>query len=442
MRLTMDPLPIEVIVVGDDEIIAVEGLCFGVVTLVIEFAAGALSDPPTVAGATNLAFQMLERGTRRRRRAAFHEALDQLGADLGVSVGRTRVRLSLRCFESELEAAVDLLLEALFEPLDAPDELATLRRELAEEVEVQLEEPGGILGWVAPSAMWPSGAAGHPVEGRRRTRGRVRPRALARARTQIRSAPIRIGLAADHPTRLRPIVDRLLLRLRDGSPATQAPQYAPPIEVGTGRVVGIPFPDAEQSEIRMLMRAPCATSPDWPALLVYNAAFSAGFSAPLPRAIRAEAGLSYVVDARFQRERGESLLVVEMAPQATEAARAVRLARETAQRFASEVRACDVAAVVQQLAGNHRIAIETAEQRLTAALALRRRGSEVQELWTVLERLGEITCDDLVRVSSLFGLAEAPALVLFAGGRGAEEPGWSEWSHHGTLESPNLNALL
>jgi predicted Zn-dependent peptidase len=52
---------------------------------------------------------MLERGTRRRRRAAFHEALDQLGADLGVSVGRTRVRLSLRCFEAELEAAVDLL---------------------------------------------------------------------------------------------------------------------------------------------------------------------------------------------------------------------------------------------------------------------------------------------------------------------------------------------
>lgn len=407
-----------------DHVLLADGLCLGSVTLVVEWAAGGAADQEQ-AGAACLAMQMVERGTRRRSRQAFHEALDALGADFGVTVTRVRTRVTLSCLEAEFAEAVDLVLEALLEPADDPEELRELRAETGEGIELQLEEPSGALDRVLSRALWRDDPWGTPVDGTPRSRGAVRVPMLRRARAAVFGHELRIGLASDEPDRLLPTLDRLHAALRAAAPRTRTLPRPPDI-VFDGAIDAVAFPESDQVELRMFFEAPPAADADWPALQVCNAAFALGFSSPLPRVVRAEAGLSYVVDSRFEKDRDQSLLSFEVAPPAAEAARTVALALETARRFADELASLDPAPVRQQLASAHRIALETATQRLSTSLSLLRRGADPSDLWRVLERIHAVETQDLLRVLPKWGWVSGQARVVFAGGAGIDEPTWAE----------------
>ena len=100
---------------------------FPVVSAVLFVRAGEAALPDGRAGLAVLAGHALDGGTRRRSGAALAEALEGIGARLGVATGWEGTSVSVTCLAERLEAGLELLAEAVLQPGFPPVSYTHLR---------------------------------------------------------------------------------------------------------------------------------------------------------------------------------------------------------------------------------------------------------------------------------------------------------------------------
>jgi zinc protease len=265
---------------------------------------GAAADSPSHAGRASLCAALLDEGTATRSAMEIAEAMEGLGADLGVRCGWDATTLTLHSLSTHLEAALeifgDVALRAAFEPA----ELERKRAERLAQIEQDRAEPGTVAALAFHRVLY---GATHPY-------GSPMVGTVATVRALHRQ-----DVADFHAARLDPAQAFLVVvgdvdadafmtmaerALADwaaaDAPATSVP---PPPRRAPTAIHLIDRPGAPQAEVRAGHAGPPRLSPDYLPLLVMNTVLGGSFTSRLNQRLREEKGFTYGARSGFAFRR-------------------------------------------------------------------------------------------------------------------------------------------
>lgn len=287
---------------------------------------GAELDAPGHAGQTSMLAEMLDEGTPARTAPEIAEQIDHLGAYFDSRVGYDALTVSLRVLSGRLEAALDIVADALLNA-DFPD--AQFRRKQSERLTALVQEcdeaallagkalAAGIFGDAHPYGM--------PLNGRHVAIERLQRADIVALYEQRFAAAgahiIAVGdVAADDFVR---VIERHL-GAWPARTAARAADIAPAPALPT-RVLLVDKPGAAQAEVRLGFAAPPRTTPDFFALLVLNTVLGGSFTSRLNMILRERMGVTYGASSRFRLRRGGGVFTSGAAIMTAAAARSAKV---------------------------------------------------------------------------------------------------------------------
>ena len=107
----------------------------------LQTAAGLRSEAPGHAGLAFLTAQLLRQGTTSRTAQDFSIELDTLGATFGVSVNRDAAQVAAGCRSGELESLLEIMSDAVVNPLFGDEAFEAVRRQIASQLGLQAQNP-------------------------------------------------------------------------------------------------------------------------------------------------------------------------------------------------------------------------------------------------------------------------------------------------------------
>ncbi len=252
------------------------------------------------AGLAVLTGDALEGGTLRRSGTELAEALEQIGARLGVSTGWEGTSVMLSCLADRLEEGMALLAETVLEPDFPEDEVERARNQALAAVRQREMDPGSSASEEAARRYFPAAAPyARPVAGTRasvESLGRDHVRGFADSFFRPRSGGLVVvgDVAVDE---IEAIASGPLSRWTGAPPSTEPFSTEPATR--ERRVVVVDRPGSVQAEIRVGHVGVERSHPDVFALAVMNTLLGGAFTSRLNLNLRERNGFTYGVRSRF-----------------------------------------------------------------------------------------------------------------------------------------------
>lgn len=335
-----------------------------VVTMALVLPAGEATLGEDQAGLAVLAGDALEGGTERRTGADFAEALEGIGADLGVSTGWDSTTISISCLAERQEEAATLLAEMVLRPSFPEDEVERSRNQRLARIRQRRMTPSSLASDEAARLIYADGVPyGRPSAGTTAsvsTVDRDRIRAFADAFYRPRGGGLVVVGDVDEGA------VESLARRHFGDWQGQAPAR-PDVDArsrSTRRQVHVVHrPGSVQSEIRAGHPGAARSSPDYFPLLVANTILGGAFTSRLNLNLRERHGFTYGVRSRFAFRRGAGPFSVSTAVGSEVTAPAVReIVSELETLVGGGVTDEEVAAARDYIAGVFPLRFETTHQ--------------------------------------------------------------------------------
>jgi zinc protease len=119
------------------------------------------------AGADNAAIptltgMLLDRGTKSRDKYAIAQALDNVGAEISVSVGVQSAEVRAKCLKKDLALVIGLIAEELRSPAFLPEEFARAKQQFIGQLQASLQSTEGRGREAFERAIYPQGHPNHP----------------------------------------------------------------------------------------------------------------------------------------------------------------------------------------------------------------------------------------------------------------------------------------
>ncbi len=337
----------------------------------ISIGGGASADPMGIEGSHRHAALLARRGAGGRDRAALDEALDALGANVDVALGRDALTVSGLCLSKNLDAVVDLVADILAAPRFDQDEHARLLRETPQILDEIRDDDSALATRWFDWACCPGHPYGRTSLGTEASLAGIELAAVAaqwRAEV-VRGQPGHRRRRRCDPRRGHRLAGRLVERLVDG--AAGRAQAA----LGTNQHLGAPAgalvdkADRTQAQLRLGHLSARFGEPDTAALLIAETAFGGMFSSRLMQEIRVKRGWSYGAGCALRRSRGRHWFEMWMATAIEVAAPAVALTHELYAELAERgPRADEIELARSYLLGAMPFHTATARQRMQLAV--------------------------------------------------------------------------
>lgn len=284
------------------------------VSLRVVVPGGRAADPADRPGLTSLADDMLLRGAGDRDAQAFAAAMDQLAIDLYTDTRATETIIGLDAHAGRLDAALDLLADALLRPRFDKAEVARLVELRQGDLAVELTDPRSVGSIVLDRAWY---GEGHPLA--HRTEGT--PDSLPRLRARDAAQSWQARRAAGAPTLI--VVGELdadalaagleaRLAAWKGAPAARV---VTPTPTPAPRRVLVHNPEAAQTMLMLAMPAPAQGDPTVEAARLAAVALGGTFTSRLNRKLREEKGYTYGARASLADGPDHGRLVISTAVQ-------------------------------------------------------------------------------------------------------------------------------
>lgn len=252
------------------------------------------------AGLAVVAGDALEGGTRRRSGSDLAEALERIGARMGVSTGWEGTSVAVSCLAERLEEALALLAEAILEPAFPEHEVERAREQHLAGIRQRLKDPSAMAADEAARRVFAAGVPyGRPQGG---TLASVTPleRSDLTAFADGFYRPGRGGLvvvgdvAADE---IRSMAEATLGSWTGDPPANHG--FHVEALTRQRRVWVVDRPGSVQSEIRVAHVGVSHADPDVFPLLVLNTLLGGAFTSRLNLNLRERHGFTYGVRSHF-----------------------------------------------------------------------------------------------------------------------------------------------
>jgi len=271
-----------------------------VVSAVLFVRAGESALHEARAGLACLTGHALDGGTRRRSGSELSEALERVGARMGVATGWEGTSVSLSCLAERFEEAFALLAETVREPAFPDAEVERARSQTLADIRQRAMDPGSVASDVAARSVFAAGVPyARPMAG---TVGSVEPLRRDHLRGYAGAAyrPEDGGVVVVGDVDVDEVGDIVGRHFADwsGSPSVGEDFEVEP--ASRSRAVHVvDRPGSVQSEIRVGHVGVARSDPDAFSLTVLNTVLGGAFTSRLNLNLRERHGFTYGVRSRF-----------------------------------------------------------------------------------------------------------------------------------------------
>jgi predicted Zn-dependent peptidase len=294
-------------------------------------------DPPGSEGLALITSRALDEGSAHRDGDAFAAALDRIGADVHTGAGTSGTRVSLDVPAANLAPALDLLAEAVTEPVFPPREVDRLVQQRTDAIRQQLARPDQRIGMAVREVMLAGHRCALPNGGTLETVPTIDRDATAAFHAEhALTGPATLVVAGDlSGIDVEEVVARRLGHFLDVDREAHDPV---PVAVGDGpRVVVVDKPGAVQTQLALVRRGPDRRSADWVPARVATYVLGGTLTSRLDMVLREEKGYTYGIRSQSRTYRRGGL--VELAGGSVDTpntGESVRLALDIVGRLAAE----------------------------------------------------------------------------------------------------------
>lgn len=316
------------------------------------------------AGLAVLTGDALEGGTRKRSGTELAEALERIGARLGVSTGWEGTTVSMSCLADRLEEALGLLAEAVLEPAFPEEEVNRAREQQLAAIRQRAMDPSALASTEASRRYFVAGIPyARPQDGTEKSIGTVK-RGLLSDFADACYRPLGGGLivAGDlDPDEIEMMANHRLGAWTGAPPAEEEFRVDPATR--ERRVWVVHREGSVQSEVRVGHVGTDRATPDYFSLSVANMLLGGSFTSRLNLNLREKNGFTYGVRSRFSFRSRPGPFSVSTSVGTDVTAPAIReIVRELEQLVDGGPTDEEVAAARDYAAGVFGLQLETAEQ--------------------------------------------------------------------------------
>lgn len=366
-------------------------------TLSVAVRGGAEADPPEKAGLASVTADALRRGTKSRSAGEFSEQLDFIGASWSASVDEQAARITTECLSKDLDRALELLADAVLNPVFPEDEIKKLLEQRIDGVKALKDDPRTLPSRYFREFFYP---AGHPY---RRQRGgdeltlaRIGREDLVRFhRERYVGRNLIVTVVGDIDAeklagRLEEIFGAALAGERYGWASD-----VPPLGHSEPRLLLVDKPGATQSYFVIGRPGIHRTHPDRIPLILVNTLFGGRFTSLLNDELRVNRGLTYGAYSRLEQRRLPGALAIVSYTGTATTKEAIDVALEVLKRFhergVTEEQLASAKAYVKGRFPTQKL--ETSGQLASILTALEIFGLDASEIDEYFQRIDQVTVE-------------------------------------------------
>jgi zinc protease len=256
------------------------------------------------AGTSALMADLLTEGAAGRSSAQISAAVEAAGGSLSSGATYDQSRVVLTVLSKEFANTLPIMADVVERPTFAAEELERQRTQRLNQLQVTLQEPGGIAAMVAAKAVFGDGYYGHLLGGTpasvKAVTGEDVRAAYAHAFQPVKAILVITGDI--EPDRAFALAEQAF-----GGWKTQAGPGAPnrPLTPRGPSVTVIDLPGSGQAAVSVVAPSIKRSDPDYYKAEVANGVLGGGYSARLNEEVRIKRGLSYGAGSRID-ERAQA----------------------------------------------------------------------------------------------------------------------------------------
>jgi predicted Zn-dependent peptidase len=269
-----------------ERMVGVRSACVGV-----WIGTGSRDETDAQAGISHFLEHLLFKGSPTRSARSIAEDIDAVGGDMNAFTTKEYTAFYVRMLGDDLELALDILSDIVWNPALRPAEVDSERQVILEEVLMHLDEPADFAQERFADALYPAHPLGREVLGDPEVIKAVTVDEI-RQFLAVHYRPANIVVAAAGQVDHGRVGDGLTRRFAGVPGGVAPPRRAPSAEV---RPVDVTVRDTEQAHLVLGVRAPARRSPSRFALALLNHALGGGISSRLFQKIREDRGLAYSI---------------------------------------------------------------------------------------------------------------------------------------------------
>lgn len=355
---------------------------------------GGVDEPDRLLGASHFLEHLLFKGTERRSAADIAHAVESVGGDMNAFTTQEYTAFYVRVPDDHLDLALDILSDVVWRPALRPDEVASERDVILEEIRMRDDTPDDVVHERFAEAMF----AGHPLG--RSVLGTVAT-IEAMARDDIAGyhaahyRPANVVVAAAGNLEHEQVLKRVL---EEPTPDGDRPAREP-LSLGAPQARLVEHRSTEQAHLVLGTRALPRDDPDRYAFAVLNQALGGGMSSRLFQEVREKRGLAYSVYSYRMAFAGTGALAVATATAPSRAVEVLRVVHDELDRVVADgLPDEEVESAKGHLKGSTALSLESSASRMHR---LGRSELTLDEAPTVDELVAEVeavTSDDVRRV--------------------------------------------
>jgi predicted Zn-dependent peptidase len=319
---------------------------------------GAAHDPASLAGATHLVEHLTLRSCGGRSRRELALAVDRLGGEVDAWTSSELMGISVNTTVDALDAALDLLVDAVLSPTFAPEDVELELRVTLAELELVADDPAERVEDALLQAAWGHHPLARPVIGTRESLDRLTPANLRRHHASlVRPGGMAAAVVGDaDPQLIASRLSRLPLELPPQAPSLPALGWR-------GAHLDLSREGTDQVHARLGFKAIAVGDPRVATLVILNRCLGDGAASRLFQRLREDEGITYDVWSGPVLRHLGGLLEIGWACAPGAFDDALRLVREEVGRIAGDLRDDEVEVAKEGLSRGLEMDIESPSGR-------------------------------------------------------------------------------
>jgi predicted Zn-dependent peptidase len=288
---------------------------------------GAVADPADKNGLASLFAALLEKGAGERDSAAFAEAIDSVGGNLGTEAGREGIVISGNFLARDAALLVELLADMLRRPALDKQELDKLRERTINVLRAAKDsDPGELLPIYANAFLFGAHPYANPAGGSETSLAGIdHDDVLEYYEQQVGADRLIIAVSGDFDmAAMQALLSEAFAGWRPAS--ARLPDIDAPQPDAGGRVLLIDKPGATQTYFWMGNVGVARDFADRADLDIANTVFGGRFTSMLNTALRVESGLTYGAQSTLDRRQKPGSVAISSFTESGTTAEAVDMA--------------------------------------------------------------------------------------------------------------------
>lgn len=384
---------------SEQKLIVAEDTSLPICNLFTVFKIGSILETADKEGLVNLMGEMLTRGTKTKTREQIRDTLDQLGAEIGVSVEHESIIISGQTLTRNLDSFLELYSDVILNPIFDPKEFDKLKREVISDLRQARESDQFLVSYFFKKALFQKHPYAMHPEGKEATiQGITQSEVKEFYKKYLIKQNILFAASGNiDVNRLVKKLDSYFHSVPDGTSAVVT--YPDIVKLEGKRLFLIDKPARTQTQIIVGHLGIDIMHPDFFPLIVANNALGGGFTARLMQEVRVKRGWSYGAYSwyRPRKKPGEFGMLVFPASQDT--LDTLKLVLKLYEDYAKHgITQVEFERSKNNLINEFPFKIDTARKKVSQLIMIELMGLDANYLETYVDKLKHVTLEHVNQV--------------------------------------------